>query len=197
MRSDRIIELQNGDCLLIVDVQNDFLPGGSLAVPGGDEIIPVLNRYIQIFRQHELPIVASRDWHPENHCSFQTQGGPWPVHCVAGTEGAGFAAELALPDSAIVVNKASKADKDAYSAFEQTELAGKLRNLGVERLFVGGLATDYCVLNTVLDALKNHFTVMLLTDAIKAVNLEPDDGEKAIERMRAQGVELHKINDLV
>lgn len=178
---------RSGDALLVVDVQNDFLPGGSLGVPDGDAVVPVLNRYIQAFADRDLPIFFTRDWHPENHCSFQKQGGPWPPHCVAGTDGAAFASELAQPDEISVVSKAQSPESDAYSGFEQTELANELRNRGVERVYVGGLATDYCVLNTVKDALSNGFEVLLLTDAIRAVNVEPEDGSRAIEEMLGLG----------
>ncbi|HXF67554.1 MAG TPA: nicotinamidase [Burkholderiales bacterium] len=181
------IELSAHDALLIVDVQNDFLPGGSLAVPGGDEVIAPLNRAIAAARRKGLPVIASRDWHPRDHCSFRTRGGPWPEHCVADSAGAQFAPGLELPPDAIIVSKATREDADAYSAFDGTGLAERLRALGVERLLVGGLATDYCVLNTVRDALKAGFGVLLLTDAIRAVNVEPGDGERAEAEMRAAG----------
>src|SRR6516162_7678685 len=126
--------------LIVVDVQNDFLPGGALAVPHGDEVIPVLNRYIAEFEQQKLPIFATRDWHPPNHCSFRTQGGPWPVHCVVGTPGAEFPASLQLPPSAIVVLKPSIPDKETYSGFEGIALEQQLRGASVECLYVGGLA---------------------------------------------------------
>ncbi len=184
---DTAPRLQPGDALVIVDVQNDFLPGGRLAVPEGDAVVPPLNAWIRQFQQAGLPVVATRDWHPADHCSFQAQGGPWPPHCVAGSTGAEFAPGLKLPDDVIVVSKATTPDKDAYSGFEGTDLAERLRNLGVKRLFVGGLATDYCVLNTVLDALKNGFETWVITDAIRAVNVNPDDGDKALERMRQAG----------
>lgn len=181
------LDLSARDALLIVDVQNDFLPGGSLAVPGGDEVIAPLNCAIAAARRKGLPIIASRDWHPRNHCSFRARGGPWPEHCVADTPGAQFAPGLELPPDAIIVSKATREDADAYSAFDGTGLAERLRALGVERLLVGGLATDYCVLNTVRDALKAGFEVLLLTDAIRAVNVEPGDGERAEAEMCAAG----------
>jgi nicotinamidase/pyrazinamidase len=181
------VQLNERDALLIVDVQNDFLPDGRLAVPEGDAVIAPLNRCIAAARRKGLPIIASRDWHPRDHCSFRAQGGPWPEHCVAGSPGAEFAAALELPPEAIVVSKATRPDADAYSAFEGTGLAERLRGLGVERLLVGGLATDYCVLNTVRDALRAGFRVLLVTDAIRAVNVEPGDGERAEAEMRAAG----------
>ncbi|HHH45403.1 MAG TPA: nicotinamidase [Thiotrichales bacterium] len=184
---DTAPRLQPGDALVIVDVQNDFLPGGQLPVPEGDAVIRPLNAWIRAFRAADLPIVATRDWHPADHCSFQARGGPWPPHCVAGTPGAEFAPGLRLPEDVIVISKATSPDRDAYSGFEGTDLAERLRELGVKRLFVGGLATDYCVLNTVLDALKEGFETLVITDAIRAVNVNPDDGDKALERMRNAG----------
>lgn len=176
-----------GDALLVVDVQRDFLPGGSLPVPRGDEVVPILNGYIALFRKHDLPIIASRDWHPPDHCSFMAQGGPWPTHCVAGTEGAAFAPSLELPHEAVIISKATTASKDAYSAFERTELNTHLRQLGVSRVFVGGLATDYCVLHTVCDALRLGYRVVLLLDAIRAVDVVAGDGERAIVTMQEAG----------
>lgn len=176
-----------GDVLVIVDVQNDFLPGGALAVPRGDEVVPALNRYIREFQSRAIPIYATRDWHPDHHCSFKEQGGPWPPHCIAGTRGAEFARELDLPKKTVIISKATAQDKDAYSGFEGTDLGARLRRQNIKRVFVGGLATDYCVLNTVKDALKLGFTVMLLKDAIRAVDVTPGDGEKALRQMQRLG----------
>lgn len=181
------IQLAPGDALLIVDVQNDFLPAGNLAVPFGDEVVPVLNRYIARFAQLGLPVYATRDWHPGNHCSFQPQGGIWPPHCIAGSAGAQFPATLRLPPQATVVSKATTPEHDAYSGFEGTDLAERLRQERVRRLFIGGLATDYCVLNTVIDALRLGFQVRLLRDAIRAVDVHPGDGLAAIGEMVRQG----------
>lgn len=178
-----------GDALIVVDVQNDFLPGGSLAVPRGDEVIEPLNQYIEVFRQRGLTVVATRDWHTPDHCSFSEQGGIWPVHCVADTSGAAFADDLRLPPMALIVSKADTQARDAYSGFEGTDLATELRRRGIRRLFVGGLATDYCVLNTVLDGLREHFTVYLLEDAIRAVNLNPEDGRQAMANMHQHGAQ--------
>lgn len=176
-----------GDALIIVDVQNDFLPGGSLAVPDGNVVVPNLNQYIAIFQKLCLPIFATRDWHPKNHCSFSEYGGRWPPHCLADTPGADFAAALELPSDVKIISKATSPDKDAYSGFEGTNLDRQLRDLGINRVFIGGLATDYCVLNTVKDALANGYAVMLLTDAIRAVNIQPDDGVRAMEEMVGRG----------
>jgi nicotinamidase/pyrazinamidase len=183
--SKRIIELRlvDGDGLLIIDVQNDFLPGGSLAVPHGKEVIQPLNDYIAAFVASSFPIVASRDWHPVDHCSFRAKGGTWPEHCVQRTFGAEFADELAMPPGVHTVSKATSPDRENYSDFDGTGLAGYLRSRNVKRVFVGGLATEYCVLATVEDALREGFQVVLLTDAIRAINVAPTDGELAMERM--------------
>ncbi|MDX1252466.1 MAG: isochorismatase family protein [Gammaproteobacteria bacterium] len=183
----QVVHLQPGDALIVVDVQNDFLPGGSLAVPHGDEVVAVLNRYIAAFQARSLPVYATRDWHPADHCSFQPQGGPWPPHCIANTPGAQFAAGLQLLPSATIISKATQADKDAYSGFEGTDLDARLRAAAVKRLFIGGLATDYCVFNTVKDARSHGYQVFLLEDAIRAVNVQPNDGVKAERAMIAQG----------
>jgi nicotinamidase/pyrazinamidase len=190
------IDLAAGDALIIVDVQNDFLPGGSLAVKHGDEVIPLLNRYIALFQAKGLPIFATRDWHPVNHCSFRQQGGIWPPHCIAESHGAAFPAQLALPPDAGIVSKATTAEKEAYSGFEGTELEDLLRAQGVRRVFVGGLATEYCVLNTVKDArLLNHET-FLLADAVRAVNLQAGDERQALEEMMSLGAQLTEIEAL-
>ena len=177
------VHLNAGDALIVVDVQNDFLPGGRLAVPQGDEVIHVLNRYIAAFRSRELPIFATRDWHPPDHCSFLQQGGPWPPHCVADTPGAAFSAALELPADARIISKATTSMKDAYSGFEGTRLNELLQSAGIRRVFVGGLATDYCVLNTVRDALRHNYPTFLLEDAVRAVNVQAGDGVRALEEM--------------
>jgi nicotinamidase/pyrazinamidase len=177
------MKLQAGDALVVVDVQNDFLPGGSLAVPAGDEVVPVLNRYVADFVEAGLPVLATRDWHPANHCSFRAQDGPWPPHCVQGTEGAQFAPGLGLPASTVVVSKDVLAGQNTYSGFQGGDLDARLREAGVRRVFIGGLATDYCVLHTVKDALARGYAAVLLTDAIRAVEVEPGDGWKAEAEM--------------
>lgn len=191
------IELQKSDALIIIDVQRDFLPGGALAVSRGDEVIPVLNGYITIFQDKGLPIIATRDWHPPDHCSFTAQGGPWPLHCVVGSQGAQFASSLELPRNITVISKDTKQQQSTYSGFASTDLAEHLQSLGTRRLFIGGLATDYCVLNTVKDALELDFMVCLLIDAIRAVNIKPDDGpraEKEMRRLGALAVTLEQIS---
>ena len=152
--------------------------------------MPVINRWIERFRACELPVFASRDWHPADHCSFAARGGPWPPHCVADTPGADFCADLSLPPEVEVISKARESDKDAYSAFSGTDLARRLADLAVKRLFVGGLATDYCVRASVLDALRAGFDVVLLVDAVRAVNANPGDGAEALEEMRAAGARI-------
>ena len=176
-----------GDALVVVDVQRDFLPGGSLAVPHGDEVVGPLNVYLRLFAEKGLPIFATRDWHPADHCSFRARGGPWPVHCVAGSPGAEFAEGLALPGGVRIVSKDVLRDQDTYSGFQRTDLARQLRDLGVKRLYIGGIATDYCVLHTVLDALSAGFSVCLLEDAIRPVEVRPGDGEAAVRAMREKG----------
>jgi len=184
------IILQRSDALVIVDIQNDFLSGGSLAVAGGDQVIPVINGYIAKFQQHGLSIVATRDWHSPEHSSFIQQGGPWPEHCVAGSKGAEFSPVLLLPKTAQIFSTGFDKMSDGYSGFENTDLHSYLSHAGIKRLFIGGIATDYCVLHTVLDALRHRYKVFLLQDAIRAVNVNPEDGENAVQKMLANGAEL-------
>jgi len=191
------VHLQAGDALIAVDVQNDFLPGGSLAVPAGDAVVPALNRYLAAFDARALPVFATRDWHPANHCSFKAQGGTWPPHCVAGTPGAGFAGGLALPAAAAIVSKAQTPEADSYSGFGGTDLRARLRAAGVARLFIGGLATDYCVLNTVKDALAAGFAVLLLVDAVRAVELTRGDGARALAEMEGLGARPIRFEEIV
>lgn len=184
--------MQKKDALIVVDVQNDFCPGGALAVRNGDEVVPVLNRYIGKFAGAGLPIFATRDWHPEKTRHFKTYGGPWPPHCVQGTEGAAFHADLRLGNVVVVVSKGTTADEDSYSGFQGRDASGNmlgelLRRSGVERIFVGGLATDYCVKHTVLDGLKHGFTAVLLADAVRGVDLNPNDSNQALTEMSAAG----------
>jgi nicotinamidase/pyrazinamidase len=182
--------------LIIVDVQRDFCPGGSLPVPGGEEVIPLLNQYIRKFMQAGAPIFATRDWHPVNHISFKHQGGPWPPHCVQHTEGAEFHPGLKLPEGTKIVSKALEPAKEAYSGFEGTCLAEKLTKRGIRRLFIGGLATDYCVKTTALDALDLGFNVVILEDAIRGVDVTLGDSEKAIREMVNRGAERAQINQI-
>lgn len=194
--TEETVHLQAGDALILVDVQLDFLPGGSLAVPRGDEVVPALNRYIAAFRRLTFPVIATRDWHPPDHCSFRAHGGPWPPHCIAGTDGARFAPLLDIPCEARIVSKATTRDKDAYSGFEGTDLDDWLKRAGARRLFVGGLATDYCVLNTVRDARRLGYGVFLLLDAVRAVDVAAGDGERAIGEMRRLGATAIEFSQL-
>jgi len=172
--------ISSKDALIVTDVQIDFLPGGALSVQEGDIIIPALNEYMLIFKNGGAPIVASRDWHPPNHISFKAQGGPWSPHCVQETGGAAFSSYLKLPEGTMIVSKATNPAKEAYSVFAGTGLADKLKKKGVNRVFIGGLATDYCIVTSVLDAVKLGFEVVVLMDAIKGINVNPGDVDKAI-----------------
>ncbi len=176
-----------GDALVVVDVQNDFLPGGALAVAEGDAVVPALNACIAAFAARGLAVFATRDWHPPDHCSFLAQGGPWPPHCIAGSDGAAFAPGLELPRDAELVSKGADPMCNAYSGFQGTDLAERLRARGITRVFVGGLATDYCVRATVLDALAEGFDAVVLGDAVRAVDVAPGDGERALAELRAAG----------
>jgi nicotinamidase/pyrazinamidase len=190
------MKLGEGDALLVVDVQVDFCPGGALPVPEGDRVVPALNKYIALFKARGLPVVATRDWHPPNHISFKARGGPWPPHCVQETRGAEFHPELQLPSGVMIVSKADKPDQEAYSGFQGTGLAEWLRARGVRRVFVGGLATDYCVRATVLDALKAGFEAVLLLDASRGVDVNPGDSERAVREMVAAGAKTARLEEL-
>ena len=186
--------MQGKNVLVVVDVQNDFCPGGALPVASGDKVVPVLNRYIEKFRAAKLPIFATRDWHPGKTSHFKTGGGVWPPHCVQGTRGADFHPDLTLPEDVVVVSKGMGYDEDSYSGFQGTDaggvkLADLLRQRGAKRLFIGGLATDYCVKHTVLDGLREGFQVVLLEEAISGVDLQPGDSERAIAEMIRAGAE--------
>ena len=186
--------LGSHDALLLADVQNDFLPGGSLGIPGGDAVIPVLNEYIRRAVAGGAQVFAARDWHPQHHCSFRDRGGPWPAHCVQGSTGAQFAAELRVPKGAVIVSKGSDLDRDAYSAFDGTKLETALRALDVQRVLVGGLATEYCVLATVRDARAKGYAVLLLDDAIRGV--DPDRSRAARDEMTAAGAIPVTLQDI-
>lgn len=181
---------QAGDALVCVHVQQDFLPGGALPVPHGDEVVPALNAWLDRFRALGLPILATRDWHPPDHCSFTAQGGPWPPHCVAGSAGAQFAEGLRLPPATRVFSGAYWRAPDSYSGFERSDLEAQLRALGVRRLFVGGLATDYCVRATVTAALARGFDVVVLEGAVRGIDAQPGDSARALGEMRGAGAVL-------
>jgi nicotinamidase/pyrazinamidase len=194
--------MQKKSALIVVDVQNDFCPGGALGVRGGDQIVPVLNRYIEKFSRARLPIIATRDWHPEKTSHFKSGGGPWPAHCIRQTQGAEFHADLKLGEEAVVVSKGTAPDEDGYSAFQARDISGTtlaelLRRSGVETIFIGGLATDYCVKYTVLDGLQHGFRAVVLGDAIRGVDLDPNDSRRALNEMSAAGaVMLVSFDDL-
>jgi nicotinamidase/pyrazinamidase len=180
--------LQAGDGLVLVDVQNDFCPGGALPIEEGDEIVPVLNQWIEAAQAKGIPIYASRDWHPLQHMSFEGQGGTWPPHCIQDAEGAAFHPELKLPDNTVKITKGVRFDQDQNSAFDQTGLAEQLKRDNVKRLWIGGLALDVCVLATVLDARKLGFEVHVILGATRPVT--PDGGEEAIRKMRGAGATI-------
>jgi nicotinamidase/pyrazinamidase len=174
-----------GEALLIIDFQNDFTPGGALAVECGDEIVDRINELAASGR-YDL-VIATRDWHPENHASFAALGGPWPVHCVADSPGAQL--HPALNQAAIhkIIDKGTDPETEGYSAFQGTDLARLLHDRGITKVTVVGLATDYCVKNSALDALREGFEVEIDTDAMRGVNVKPGDDERAIEEMLAAG----------
>jgi nicotinamidase/pyrazinamidase len=180
------LQLSSKDALMVIDVQNDFLPGGRMAVPLGDEVISPLNQYIRTFYELNLPIIAVRDWHPQGHCSFRDRGGRWPSHCVQNTPGAQFCPRLRLPSSAILVSKGTSPHRDSLSGFEWTNLDDRLHLWGIQCLFIGGLALEYSVFNTVKDALTAGYTVYLLNDATRPLNAR--DGVRALEDMLRLGV---------
>ncbi|WP_029520879.1 nicotinamidase [Persephonella sp. IF05-L8] len=182
------LKINDFDALIVVDMQNDFMPGGALPVPDGDKIVPVLNQYIKLFADRGNPVYFTRDWHPSDHISFKGHGGIWPPHCVQDTEGAKFHPELQIPlDNKFIISKGTSRDFDAYSGFQGTILDQLLKERGIKRLFVGGVATDYCVKNTVLGGLNLGYQVFVLEDAIKGVEANKGDIEKAIKQMLEKG----------
>lgn len=183
--------------LLVVDVQRDFCPGGALAVEEGDQVADPANQLIDFFSDNGWPIFFTRDWHPGNHCSFKANGGPWPPHCIADTVGAEFHGALYVPEKANIVSKATRQDMDAYSGFDGTDLAALLEEQGIDAVVVAGLATDYCVKHTALDAIRFGFSVTVVADAIRAVNVKPDDGRCAIKHMQLRGVQFSETNGLI
>ncbi|MEE9613975.1 MAG: bifunctional nicotinamidase/pyrazinamidase [Thermodesulfobacteriota bacterium] len=187
--------------LVVVDVQNDFCPGGALGVAEGDAVVEVLNRYMGLFRERGLPVFITRDWHPPETNHFKEFGGVWPVHCVQGTPGAELHPALKPPDGVTLLTKGDRPDEDAYSVFQARDPEGRgfselLRESGVTRLYIGGLATDYCVRETVLDALREGFKVTVLVDAVKGVDLKPGDSERALGEMKEAGADTVTLEDL-
>lgn len=190
-----------GDVLIITDMQNGFMPGGSLPVAGGDSIIGPLNSAIDLFAGAGLPVIFTRDWHPAGHCSFRDGGGPWPAHCVQGTDDAAFARGLRMPPGALVISKAVEPDREQYSAWlgrgeDGRTLAENLRALKAARVFIGGVATEYCVYNTVLDILRDGYGVFVLEDGVKPVDVNPGDGGAALKDMEGRGARLAATRQL-
>jgi nicotinamidase/pyrazinamidase len=178
--------------LLVVDVQNDFCPGGALPVPEGDRVVPVLNQYVEAVRRSGGDVFASRDWHPSGTKHFRAAGGPWPPHCVQGTGGAAFHARLDLPTHAVIITKGDNPRDDGYSAFDGVDPSGRpllevLRERHIDRLLVGGLATDYCVRASVLDGLRHGFDLVLLLDAVRGIDLKDGDVARALDEMLRAG----------
>jgi nicotinamidase/pyrazinamidase len=178
--------------LLVVDIQNDFCPSGALGISGGDKIIPVVNKYIKIFSKSKLPIFFSRDWHLIKTIHFKKFGGLWPVHCVQNTKGAAFHPELKIPKGAIIISKGMNPQEDSYSAFQAQDACGQslgnlLKIFGAEEIYIAGLATDYCVKYSAIDALKSGFKVKILKDAIQGVNIKPTDSKEALAQITAMG----------
>lgn len=185
------------DALVVVDVQRDFLPGGALAVKDGNDIIAPMNEYIRHFAAVGQPIYFTRDWHPADHLSFAQNGGVWPTHCVAETNGASFSSELYLPpDNKFIVSKGMAKEFDAYSGFQGTQLEALLRERGIKRIFVGGLATDYCVKNTAVGAMNLGFGVVVLADAMSGVEAQAGDCKRAVAAMLDLGAVAITLEDL-
>lgn len=187
--------------LLIVDVQNDFCPGGALQVTDGDRVVAPVNRAAERFAAAGKPVLATRDWHPPQTQHFREFGGSWPKHCVQGTPGADFHPDLRLPQGTLVLSKGSSPKQDGYSAFDGVDEAGRalktvLLELGVRQLYLAGLATDYCILFTAREALKNGFQVFVLIDAVAGVDVIPGDAERALEELADIGVRLLKVEAL-
>lgn len=181
------------DALIVVDVQRDFCPGGALPVPEGDQVVAAINRVLGL---GDWLTVATRDWHPQDHCSFKAQGGIWPVHCVAGTPGAAFHPGLNAMRIRQIISKATTKEAEAYSGFQGTELTALLKGQAIQRVFVCGLAMDYCVKATALDARRGGFEVIVLEDAIRGVEVHPGDCAKAVEEISAAGVRFAKTTEL-
>jgi nicotinamidase/pyrazinamidase len=180
--------LEAGDGLLVVDVQVDFCPGGALPIAHGDRVVPVLNEWLAAASRAGAPVYASRDWHPIGHPSFQSEGGPWPPHCLQDTPGAAFHPGLRLPGNVIVVTKGTRFDKDQYSAFDETGLDRRLRRDGVRRLWIGGLALDVCVRATALDARAHGLEVHLIPGG--SLPVEPEHETSALRELQTAGVRV-------
>ena len=182
--------------LVVVDAQVDFFEGGTLAVPSSNVVLPVIQHYLDLFHQLNRSIFLTRDWHPTNHCSFKSQKGPWPTHCVQHTNGAQFHPKLKIPTHAVIISKADRQFTDAYSGFQDTSLNTELKNRGILEIAVCGLATDYCVKHTVLDARRLGYKVFLLVDGIKGVDVKTGESEKAIQEMVGAGAKIATCGEL-
>jgi nicotinamidase/pyrazinamidase len=191
------VKLTPTDALLVIDLQNDFCPGGSIAIAGGNAVAAQMAKAAAYFAEAQAPIYATQDWHPKEHASFRTKGGPWPPHCIQNTPGAALHPDLELPANAIVVKKGATSTKDAYSGFVDSNLEDQLIAAGIKRVVVGGLATDYVVLNTVIDTLDIGIETYVLTDAVDAMNIEPNDGLRALHLMQTTGATLITLADLL
>ncbi|MEK6584323.1 MAG: isochorismatase family protein [Nitrospirota bacterium] len=179
--------ITNNSAIIAVDIQNDFCPGGALPVPDGDAVVYSMNLYITKFSKMGLPVYFTRDWHPQNHISFKTNGGIWPEHCIQETYGAELHKKLLIPSRAVIISKGISPDNEGYSGFQGTDLDKRLKAKNIRQLFIGGLATDYCVRSTVLDALHAGFDVVFLSDASKGVDVNTGDSEQAIDEMLREG----------
>ena len=190
-----IVKIRSVDALIIVDMQNDFMPSGALPIENAHTIIPIINKYIKLFKDLGGTIVATRDWHPPNHISFNIRGGPWPPHCIQNTKGAEFHPFLELPSNTIVVSKATNEDKEAYSGFDSTELDSVLKARKIKRVFICGVATEYCVKATAIDAINLGYQTFILIDAIKGVN--KIDSERVINELLSYGIIMLEIKDFI
>jgi nicotinamidase/pyrazinamidase len=179
--------------LLIIDFQNDFTSGGALEVPDGDEIARPVRRLAERFEV----VAATRDWHPPDHASFETQGGTWPVHCVQGTPGAQFHPAMERVHLDAVVDVGRGRDDEGYSGFERSDLARILRDRDVDEVYVCGLATDYCVRASAIDACKEGFEVTVVEDAVRGVEVTPGDSERAFSDMRVAGATVARSDEVL
>ena len=191
------IIITNNSAIIAVDIQNDFCPGGALPVPDGDAVVYSMNLYITKFSKMGLPVYFTRDWHPQNHISFKTNGGIWPEHCVQETYGAELHKKLLIPSRAVIISKGISPDNEGYSGFQGTDLDKRLKAKNIRQLFIGGLATDYCVKSTVLDALHAGFDVVFLSDASKGVDVNTGDSEQAIDEMLREGAVKVVYGDII
>ncbi len=191
------MNIGSNDALIVVDVQNDFCPGGTAAVEDGDAVARKMSDVALNFRSRDGRVFATQDWHPTDHRSFADNGGIWPTHCVRGSQGAEFHKDLKLPIGSSIVRKGEDVEGDAYSGFDGTSLESHLERLSVRRVFVGGLSTEYAVQHTVYDALQKGYSAFVITDAISAVNANPDDDQRALDSMLASGAKPITTDELI